>query len=245
MDPPCACQWTPPLRKKKHGPPCQCPPPLERRNMAWAIDTGGGGRCCIFECVLYHTNPSLYLFLFLHMAPCVLTIPKRAVDRPVRKYHRVCCTSLSAFNADFPLMMIPSEHDSAAANSLCKGQGYSQALSLHPNVHGWVVDTQQIISLSCPLLVQCLWEGFTQVLYPKGFLSLGGILGGGKSRPMLAKPAAKGAYQNAQWGEGGVTDLCSSESQWSTARGRTHGPEDAHMGRGTRTGAGGRAQGQG
>ena len=46
--PPCACQWTPPLRKKKHGPLCKCPPPLERRNTAQAIDMGGGGT--VFLC---------------------------------------------------------------------------------------------------------------------------------------------------------------------------------------------------
>ena len=42
----------PPLRKKKHGPPCQWTPPLERRNMAWAIDMGGGGwyRACTAQC---------------------------------------------------------------------------------------------------------------------------------------------------------------------------------------------------
>ena len=36
----------PPLRKKKHGPLCKCPPPpLERRNTARAIDKGGGVVC--------------------------------------------------------------------------------------------------------------------------------------------------------------------------------------------------------
>ena len=42
--PPVHVSMEPPARKKKHGPFCQCPPPpLERRNMAQAIDTGGGG----------------------------------------------------------------------------------------------------------------------------------------------------------------------------------------------------------
>ena len=43
MAPACACHWTPPpLRKKKHGPPCECPlPPLQRRNTARAIDMEG------------------------------------------------------------------------------------------------------------------------------------------------------------------------------------------------------------
>ena len=53
MDPPCACQWTPPLRKKKHAPPCQRPPPLERRNMARAIDTGGGGGAGTKLCMVH------------------------------------------------------------------------------------------------------------------------------------------------------------------------------------------------
>ena len=35
----------PPLRKKKHGPLCKWPPPLERRNTARAIDMGGGVTC--------------------------------------------------------------------------------------------------------------------------------------------------------------------------------------------------------
>ena len=42
--PPVRVSMDPPSRKKKHGPPCQWTPPLERRNMALAIDTGGGVR---------------------------------------------------------------------------------------------------------------------------------------------------------------------------------------------------------
>ena len=43
MDPPCACQWTPPFERRNMAPLANAPPPLERRNMARAIDTGGGG----------------------------------------------------------------------------------------------------------------------------------------------------------------------------------------------------------
>ena len=63
-------QWTPharvngpPLPKKKHGPPCQWPPPLERRDMARAIDTGGGGggkNAVHTWCMHIAATPSLY-----------------------------------------------------------------------------------------------------------------------------------------------------------------------------------------
>ena len=70
----------------------------------------------------------------------------------------------------------------------------------HSHMRGWIADTQQVNSLSCPFAC-ATFVGRRNVstgLVPKGLLSLGGILGGGKSQPIPGKPT--------------VTAVCSADT---------------------------------
>ena len=83
MDPPCACQWTPPpFERRNMAPLANSPPPLERRNMARAIDTGGGGGSCPMLqspesrvqfplCVIFLAS-LFWSFLCLHVTPRIV-----------------------------------------------------------------------------------------------------------------------------------------------------------------------------
>ena len=67
----------------------------------------------------------------------------------------------------------------------------------HPHTWGWIADTQHIISSSCSSGC-AMFVGRRDVyigLVPQGFLSLGHILGGGKSQPIPAKPHRKSSVR--------------------------------------------------